>query len=213
MAKQSTAKTTAKTTAETVELLQPTDAQAKHIDAFADAAASVEKHGRIMVDACVALRDAKKAHRKNITDKDKRIWLQAACTAAGMAEKSVQNRVADAMAIIRAPRLPSGLPASLQLAAKMVRETAEYKALSAKGGTAGPRAGSRSPQAGGKAPKRDTTNVPQAGAIEKISDSVGPIDCEGIRKALAGTLAGLRKRAKDEDAQMLVDDLIETLNA
>lgn len=190
----------------------PTKAQAQQLAKFATAAVSAEKHAREMIAALRALRKAK------VNDKTMRAWLTDALTAQGMAEKSVANRVSDALAIWRAPELPADLPASLQRAAGEVRRMDSYKAMSQKAGRRGAKAGTKTPKVqGGQEPTRPDGKV--AGSnVKKLnmdvappSADVAPLDAAAMRKELERGLAAMRKRAADDEAKALVDALLAAL--
>lgn len=115
-------------------------------------------------------------------EREVREAAKAAFEGAGMDKRSAQKRVSDAMALLKAPKIPGDAPANLQRAADAVRA---------------------------ERPKQPRKPRQPQGA-EQAANQKALTKADMIR-ALKGTLDGYRRRAADEEAAALIDSMAAIL--
>jgi len=119
-------------------------------------------------------------------EKQVREAAKAAFEGAGMEKRSVQKRVSDTMAILKAPSIPGDAPENLQRCADAIRANR-------------PDNDKRKPRQS-KGP--DATQKGQKKAMGKAD----------VVHALQGSIDGLRKRAADDETVALLDSLAAILH-
>jgi rubrerythrin len=136
------------------------------------------------------------------SEKAVREAAMAAFTGAGNDKRTAQKRVADAVAILKAPSLPEDLPQNLQRAADAVRKArpkSEKRAAQQAGSTKRGKAGESQPNPGE--------------GDEPAADTAKPVDRAEAARVLLGTIDGLAKRAADQDVVDMLQDLRDMLNS
>ena len=156
------------------------------------AAKAEQTAARKVLDTVVSARGSFDLESK-ATDKAVRETVQAVFDNAGT--PSAKKRVADAMAVLKAPELPQELPGNLQRAADAIR-------------AARPESQKRKPQAdpnskGAKASKSES-ETPEPVEPDSVQPD-RPVSIQDVQRVLTKDIKALRSHAADDETVALLD--------